>query len=440
MKRPNVVLIVSDDMGYSDLPRYGGRGIPTPNLDRLADGGVLFTQGYSTAPICTPSRIGLFTGRYQQRFGIHDMYGEPEDFRLFLGQSSLASRLKAAGYATGLVGKWHMGSRSCISGNDPGHPLEFGFDEYVGISWGMSSYVPGSTLYRNREAFPAPEYLTDCFGTEACAFIEREKDGPFFLMLAFNAVHAPLEAPGDDLSFLDAGGEFPGSPDRKTYAAMLVSMDRNIGRVLRTLEDLGLDGSTYVGFINDNGGGGNNTPPHTRNTACNAPLRGFKFDLYEGGVRVPMMLRGPGYPRGRVCASMASGMDFAPTLLRAAGVDFAPAEFDGIDLGPHLRGGAPPPHETLYWHNRRWDGPFRKQGPVAAHNRAIREGRWKMVRPNVADDGSSTPPWELYDLDRDIGEQHNLAPEWPDVVDDLGRKFDAWLAPMPRWPEWGKGR
>jgi arylsulfatase A-like enzyme len=316
--------------------------------------------------------------------------------------------------------------------------MDFGFDEYTGIAWGMSSYRPGSTLYRGREAFPSPEYLTDFFGKTACDFIDRKKDAPFFLMLAFNAVHAPLEAEQTDIDLMDTGGEFPGSPDRKTYAAMLVNMDRNIGRVLDKLQGLGLEESTYVGFINDNGGGGNNTPKHTRNTACNAPLRGFKFDLYEGGVRVPMMLKGPNVPGGKVYTSMVSGMDFAPTFLRAAGIAFDVDEFDGADIIPHIDGEDGTPHDTLYWHNRRWDGPFQNQGPIAAHNWAIREGRWKMVRPNVPDDRSTMPVWELYDLENDIGEQHNLAPEYPGIVERLGARFEVWLRAMPRWPEWNQ--
>jgi arylsulfatase A-like enzyme len=249
-------------------------------------------------------------------------------------------------------------------------------------------------------------------------------------MLAFNAVHAPLEATDMDLEAL--GGEFPGSADRRTYAAMLASMDRNVGRVLDTLGDLGLDGDTFIGFVNDNGGGGNNTPKHTRNTARNAPLRGFKFDLYDGGIRVPMMLSGPGLSGGTRCNSMVSAMDFAPTFLSAAGIEPEPTELDGVDLLPHLQGDEPPPHDILFWCNRRWDGPFQAQGPVDSHNRAMREGRWKMVQPAVPDDGSEAPPWELYDLSADIGEQHNLAPEYPETVARLNARYKEWLAAMPQ--------
>ncbi|MFP4381099.1 MAG: sulfatase-like hydrolase/transferase [Candidatus Sumerlaeia bacterium] len=432
--KPNFVLIVSDDMGYSDMPLYAKSDIHTPALNRLAKSGVLFTNGYSTAPICTPSRQGIITGRNQQRFGAYCMYTQPDQFVLFREETTLPQMLKGAGYATGLVGKWHMGPRECISGDAYGHPCDHGFDEYVGIPWGMSSYQPGVDLYRGRkEKFQAPEYLTDFFGKEAVDFIQRHQEQPFFLMLAFNAVHAPLEAIDGDLDKL--GGEFPGSPDRKTYAAMLEAMDRNVGRVLDALQELNLEGETWVGFINDNGGGGNNTPEHTRNTACNAPLRGFKFDLYEGGVRVPMMLRGPGLPVGMVCDDMVSGMDFAPTFLQAAGLDL-PVEkpMDGVDLSPFLKGQTDAkPHDTLFWCNRVWDGPFQQQGPRNnIHNEAMRKNNWKIVRRAVPVDGEAENPWELYDLSKDIGEQHNIAPEYPELTEKLAGEFEAWRAPLPK--------
>jgi arylsulfatase A-like enzyme len=327
-----------------------------------------------------------------------------------------------------------MGPRECISGDDPGHPCDHGFDEYVGIPWGMSPYQPGVPLYRGRkEEFKAPEYLTDFFGKEAVAFIERNQEQPFFLMLAFNAVHAPLEAIDEDLEKI--GGEFPGSPDRKTYAAMLESMDRNVGRVLDALKAAGLADTTYVGFINDNGGGGNNTPGHSRNTACNAPLRGFKFDLYEGGVRVPMMLRGPGLPSAVVCDDMVSGMDFAPTFLKAAGLTLPEDKaMDGVDLGPFLRGESDAkPHEALFWCNRLWDGPFQHQSPNDhIHNEAMRKGKWKIVRLAVPIDGEAENAWELYDLSKDLGEQHNLAPEYPELTAQLAYEYETWRSEMPR--------
>jgi len=247
---PNVVLIFSDDMGYSDLPKFGKSEIPTPALDRLANDGVIFTDAYVTAPICVASRMGLMTGQYQQRFGMYDnIYGE-DKVRLFLNQTLLPQVFQKAGYRTALVGKWHL------SGNgqekDPyGGPGERGFDEFVRILGGGSSFWEGTTVYRNDKAFPAPEYLTDFWGTEACQFIDRNKSNPFFLYLAFNAVHAPLHALESDLDqFLDIK-----DGNRRIYDGMLLAMDRSIGRVLDRLDQHGLSENTIVIFLNDNGGG-----------------------------------------------------------------------------------------------------------------------------------------------------------------------------------------
>jgi arylsulfatase A-like enzyme len=499
--KPNIVLIVSDDMGYSDIPKFGNSEIATPSLDRLADGGTTLHEGYVTAPICTPSRIGMITGRHQQRMGIFDMYSHPQGFELFRNESTLPARLREAGYATGLVGKWHMGPRECISGTEPGHPIEHGFDSYVGIPWGMSSYQPGATLYRNRRPFSAPTYLTDFFGDEACSFINDNRDGPFFLMLAFNAVHAPLEATDMDLNAL--GGEFPGSPDRKTYGAMLRSLDRNVGRVLDALAEAGLEENSLVFFINDNGGGGNHTPRHTRNTARNAPLRGYKFDLYEGGVRVPFMVKWPKrIAAGQSYHGMCSALDILPTACAAAGIPVSNAEsLDGVNLLPFLpseppagpspqpgstptpatsstarpeslaRPGSTPtpaagstarlesvaqpgstptpaagstarpesvarpgstPHEELFWCNRTWAGPKNRQSPVRGfHNWAMRRGNLKYVRRAVPPDYNGGEPWELYDLSRDLGEQHDLAPEYPGLIRNATDRFHEWLGGLP---------
>jgi arylsulfatase A-like enzyme len=442
---PNIVLIVSDDMGYSDIPRLGDTDIATPALDRLADEGCLFTNGYVTAPICSPSRMGILSGRYQQRSGVYDIYYQRDisGYHLWVKQKTIADYLQNAGYRTGLVGKWHAGEVKEPWG---AHPMEKGFDEYVGIPGGMSSYLPGVELYRGHEPFEAPKYLTEYFGDEACAFIDRNAGNPFFLYLGFNAVHAPLEAMDEDLQAL---GEYP-SPDRKTYAGMLRAMDRNIGRVLDTLDGHGLAQNTLVFFINDNGGGGNHTPEHTRNTAHNRPLRGYKFDLYEGGIRVPYLVRFPGrVEAGRVEHRVVSALDIAPTALAAAGIE--PTEdLDGVDLLPWLaaggraagagRSGGPPagdtraddPHPVLCWQNRVWAGSFQAQKPLHGfHNQAIRKGRWKMVRRMVPlHDLSCGEPWELYDLSVDVGEAHNLAPEYPGVVNELYREFNRWHSGM----------
>ncbi|NQT39301.1 MAG: sulfatase-like hydrolase/transferase, partial [Planctomycetes bacterium] len=229
--KPNVVLILSDDMGYSDLPKFGKSEIPTPNIDRLAAEGVLFTDAYVTAPICVASRMGLMTGQYQQRFGIYDnIYGE-ERTRLFLRQTLMPAVFQNAGYRTALVGKWHLSGNKRLQ-YETGGPLTRGFDEFVGIRGGDSSFWKGTPVFRGEKKFPAPEYLTDLWGSEACAFIDRNRSGPFFLYLAFNAVHAPMHA-------IDADRDkFPNVADenRRTYDGMLLAMDRSIGHVLDRLD------------------------------------------------------------------------------------------------------------------------------------------------------------------------------------------------------------
>jgi len=301
--KPNVILILSDDMGYSDLPKFGKSEIPTPNIDRLASEGVLFTNAYVTAPICVASRMGLMTGQYQQRFGIYDnIYGE-EKVRLFLRTTLLPALFQKAGYRAALVGKWHLNGKKLLQYETAG-PCQRGFDEFVGIRGGDSSFWKGTPVFRGDKKFPAPEYLTDLWGSEACAFIDRNRSQPFFLYLAFNAVHAPMHALDADRDrFPDVEGE-----NRRTYNGMLLAMDRSIGRVLERLDKHGIADNTIVLFLNDNGGGGSTTryAPHSRNFANNKPLRGHKFDVFEGGVRVPMIMRWPGTCRRGRCIARRS--------------------------------------------------------------------------------------------------------------------------------------
>jgi arylsulfatase A-like enzyme len=366
--------------------------------------------------------MAINTGRYHQRFGIYDNMYDPREVKLFFEETTLAQHLKYQGYATGLVGKWHL-SGNRFPPNGP-TPEQRGFDEWVGIEGGMSAYLPPVKVYRNSQPFEANEYLTDFWGSEAVRFIERNRQRPFFLYLGFNAPHAPLHALDDDKT---AGEAL--SPDRRTYGGMVKAMDRNIGRVLTVLRQMNLERNTLVAFINDNGGGGNHTPPHTRNTGRNAPLRGYKFDLWEGGIRAPMVLRYPGrVPAGRSYNEMVSSMDLAPTFVRAAGGEL-PRErpFDGADLLPYLNSQkVRAPHSLLCWENRAWLGPRGKQRPAAGqHNQAIRKGKWKAVR--LAGD----PEWQLFDLERDPGEQHDMATEYPGIVTDLDSEFAQWRKAMP---------
>jgi len=431
--KPNVIVIVTDDMGYADLPAFGNSEIPTPNIDRLVQSGVQLTQAYATAPICVPSRMGLLTGRYQQRFGVYTNVYSPEENRLWLEETTLAGALKRHGYRTGLIGKWHL-SGNKLPWSMIG-PDQRGFDEFVGIGGGMSDYWKGAALLRYEkggyQAFEAPEYLTDFFGHEAEAFIRNHADKPFFLYLAFNAPHAPLHALEQDEKAVTADWI---SPERRTYGGMVVAVDRNVGRVLDALVEHRLEKNTLVIFVNDNGGGGNNAQWHTRNTARNLPFRGHKYDVQEGGVRVPMIIRWPGeLPAGGRFHGLASTLDVFPTALAAASVSHpADRECDGVNLLPYLKGAAQgDPHEFLYWQQLHIDRP--NQRPPSApdlHQFAVRSGKWKAVKLDQQPEGSDSRAWELYDLSRDPGELQDVATEFPEVTTTLAKQFASWQRGM----------
>ena len=433
-KQPNVILIMSDDMGYSDLPKFGKSEIPTPNIDRLAKEGTLFTDAYVTAPICVASRMGLLTGQYQQRFGIYDnIYGEDKT-RLFLNQTLLPAVFQDAGYRTAHVGKWHLSGNKRLQYETAG-PRERGFDESIAILGGGSAFWKGTPVFRNGKEFPAPEYLTDYWGTEACAFIDRAHAQPFFLYLAYNAVHSPMHAlDGDRAKFPKVKDE-----NRRTYDGMLLAMDRSIGRVLDRLDKHGIADNTIVVFLNDNGGGGSTDlyAAHSRNYANNKPLSGHKFDVLEGGVRVPMIMRWPKHaPAGKVYGEMVSSTDVYPTLVTAADLQMPKGQpADGVDLLPFINGkNTSKPHEWLCWQNRSWQ-PRKKGGFVVptpkVHNSAIRKGNWKLVRMNENIGSDASPPaWKLYDLTQDIGERKDLADKHKEVVKELDTHFEKWRSSM----------
>jgi arylsulfatase A-like enzyme len=433
-RRPNFVLIFADDLGYGDVSCCGGE-VPTPNIDSIAVQGVRFSDGYVTAPVCSPSRAGLLTGRYQERFGhefnIEGHWWRPQEVEqhgLDLGQITVAQLLRDAGYATGLVGKWHLGMEPAY------HPLERGFDEFFGcLSWGYVFNPPGKPwspppdglteqegrehfqellgpIYRGREPVEVDAYFTDALSKEAVSFIERHRREPFFLYLSYTAVHVPLEATS---KYLD---RFPDlQPEsRRTYAAMTSALDDGVGSVLAALRDHGLEEDTLVFFLSDNGAltlvrG----PQYARNT----PLRGGKLTPYEGGVRIPFLAMWPGrIPAGLVSRQPIVSFDIPLTMLAAAGVA-PPADrpLDGVDLMPNLEGrGAGVPHQAICW----------RYGP----NRAVRVGDWKLVQ-------FGGNPVELYDLEHDVGETRNLAGERPETVARLERAYASWEAQMvpPAW-------
>jgi arylsulfatase A-like enzyme len=421
-RRPNIVVLLADDLGYADLGFQGCSDIPTPNLDALAAGGVRCTNGYVSGPYCSPTRAGLMTGRYQERFGHEFNPGGRRDdpaVGLPLSETTMADRLRAAGYKTGLVGKWHLGEARKF------RPLERGFDEFFGFLGGAHSYFPARdvrSIYRGRQVVDEREYLTDALGREAVAFIDRHKREPFFLYLAFNAVHTPMHATDARLQ------RFAGIADerRRTYAAMTVAMDEAVGRVLDTLRTAGLEDNTLMFFFSDNGG------PTMRGTtingSSNAPLHGSKRTTLEGGVRIPFVASWKGkLPAGKTYDQPIIQLDILPTALAAAGVEVQPEwKLDGVNLLPYLTGASDAqPHETLNWR-------FGEQ-------MALRKGDWKLVRYDPTADGmpgKEATSAKLYDLAHDIGEEHDLASAEPDRVKELTAIWDAWNGQLAR-PLWG---
>jgi arylsulfatase A-like enzyme len=417
-RKPNVVILLADDLGYADLGFQGCKDIPTPNLDGLAKGGVRCTSGYVSGPYCSPTRAGLMTGRYQTRFG-HEFNPGGPNAGLPLTETTMAERLKAAGYATGWVGKWHLGGAARL------RPERRGFDETFGFLGGAHPYFPdtGAPIFRGGEAVAEKEYLTDAFGREAVAFIDRHKKEPFFLYLAFNAVHTPMHATEDRLKKFDAVKD----RQRHTYDAMTLALDDAVGRVLGKLRAEGLEENTLVFFFSDNGGP--TMKGTTINGSSNAPLRGSKRTTLEGGVRVPFVVSWKGrLPAGKVYDRPVIQLDILPTALAAAGAE-AKAEWklDGVNLLPYLDGkDAGTPHEALYWR-------FGEQ-------MAIRRGDWKLVRYDPAADGDKgkATPAKLYNLAQDIGEANDLAAKEPDKLKELEAAWQKWDATLVR-PLWGPG-
>lgn len=420
--RPNIVVLLADDLGYADLGFHGSRQAVTPNLDTLAREGVRFTNAYATCPYCSPSRAALLTGRYQQRFG-HEFnpallrrggagQGLPTD------EITVAQRLHDAGYATALFGKWHLGEEARF------HPLARGFDEFVGFLGGMHDYLAADDptwgpLLRGRQPATLDGHLTDVLAREAADFITRHRAKPFFLCLFFNAVHTPLEAPPAHSRRF----EHVADPNRRGYLGLLSQLDAAVGTVLARLKTLNLDENTLVFFLSDNGGA---TAKFEPNAARNDPLRGGKGDTWEGGIRVPLVARWPGtLPAGAVFRPPVIHLDIAGTALAAAGVTSPGPPLDGVNLLPYATGrDSSAPHPALYWR-------FGSQ-------MAVRAGDWKLVRPSRGlhehEDIAKEPL--LFNLSDDSGETHDLAALHPGKVRELQALWDRWDAELvpPAWP------
>jgi len=427
--RPNIVLIVADDLGASDLACYGSTFHRTPRLDALARDGVRFTQAYAACPVCSPTRAAVMTGRAPARTGITDWLpgrGDRPDQKLLRpalwqqlasDEITIAELLKSAGYATGHIGKWHLGGEGFgplqqgfdvnIAGDDTGSPLSY-FAPYE-----RKTPQGGLRKMTGLDDAPAGEYLTDRLGVEAERFIAAHADRPFFLYLPHYGVHTPMRAPEEMVAAYDPTGRKPGTQQNPIYAAMLESVDAAVGRVVDALAKHGLTENTLVIFTSDNGGLSVEEGPNTPATS-NAPLREGKGYLYEGGLRVPLIVAGAGVDKpGRTDDTPVWSCDFFPTIAELTGLPQTSAA-DGVSLLPLLASAAVVERDALHWHYPHYANQGGKPGG------AIRAGPWKLIE--FYENGRR----ELFDLSKDPRESKNVAADHPDVVAELAKRLDAW--------------
>ena len=421
--RPNIVVIISDDSGYNEFSLNGSTTFATPRIDSIARDGVRFTEGYTSGTVCSPTRAGLLTGRYQNRFGhefnIPPVYSETNG--LPLSETTLADVMQEAGYRTIALGKWHLGYAPAF------HPLSRGFTDYHGFLQGARSYFPLekptilNRLLRDREPIPETfDYITDELGRAAADYIAAAKQQPFFMYLAFNATHGPNHATAADLAHVGDG------PGNRTHRAMTHALDRAVGMVLDALDEQQLTDNTLVVFLNDNGGvrGHDNTP-----------LRGFKGSTWEGGIRVPFAMRWPSrIAAGQVCKAPVISLDIFPTAMAAAGIETTPGQpLDGVNLLPWLTEHRDDrPHTTLYWKNgSKW---------------AVRDGDLKLVvspgpsgKQGRRERPQAEPETGLFDIRRDPAEAHDLTAERAADVARLTTLYEAWSKDFPETP-WGPGK
>jgi arylsulfatase A-like enzyme len=416
--RPNLLFILADDLGWADLSCYGRPDFKTPNIDRLALQGMRFTNAYSAAPVCTPTRVGFHTGRYPARLRIG--LEEPIQARKAIGERvktlgiphdhpTVASVLKGVGYETALIGKWHVGYLPSFG------PLRYGYDEFFGIMSGGGDYFThrdpagDPDLFEGEVPVERAGYTTDLLTERAVDYLKRRRTAPFYLSLHYTAPHWPWEGPGDlgVSKALKNGYEgFTAGGSLKVYAEMMRSLDAGVGRVLSALRAAGLEKNTLVIFTSDNGG---------ERFSFNWPFRGEKFDVHEGGIRVPALVRWPGVIRaGSVSDQPVITMDWTATMIAAAGgKPDSKYPLDGEDVVDVLRSKRPPFDRTFYWRTI-------KQG-------GMRSGKWKYIREEKSD--------LLYDLSADEREQANLAGMYPQKLAEMRAKFDSWAAGMEQYPE-----
>lgn len=432
--KPNVIVLLADDLGYGELSCQGNPEIPTPHIDSIASNGVRFSNGYVTGPNCSPSRAGLLSGRIPTRFGYENNpigeRNEDPSIGFPASEVTIAETLLDAGYVTGIIGKWHLGGTAAY------HPFRHGFEEFFGFTHEGHYFVPppweGVSTMLRRKTLPGggtegrwvgekglsyhkwprnepdydannpiirggqpveeSEYLTDALTREAVDFIDRHDDKPFFLYVPYNAVHSPLQGANAYMK------KFSHIEDlqRRIFAAMLANMDDSVGDILKQLRKSGLEEDTIVFFLSDNGG------PTKELTSSNLPLRMGKGSMYEGGLRVPFMVQWKGtLPAGKVYDKPVTSLDIYATAAANAKAD-APENIEGVDLVPYLTGkNSGRPHQTLFW----------RQGGKSG----LRHGDWKLVRMS----NNKNAKWELYDLSKDISEENDLANSNPERVAEL---------------------
>ncbi|BAX81092.1 sulfatase-like hydrolase/transferase [Labilibaculum antarcticum] len=419
-QKKNIVMLFADDAGYHDFGFQGSKTFKTPNIDQLASEGMVFNEAYTTAAVCGPSRAGLLTGIYQQRYGIEEnnVPGYMSESSKLLGDEmglplhlkTVADYLHPLGYQSIILGKWHLGDA------DKYHPLSRGFDEFYGFRGGARSFFamnqkeaferPENRLEKGFGNFEEPEkYLTDEIADEACDFIDRNQKKPFFMYVSFNAVHSPLESKKSDLD------QFEGLiGKRKQLAAMTLAMDRACGMILDKLKELGLEENTLIVFANDNGG-----PDGT--STCNYPLSGCKSNFLEGGIRVPCIMKLPNVIKpGSEYTKAVSMLDMLPTFVNAAAGNASEIKgLDGVDLLPYVTGkNMAAPHEMLFWKKE--------------NRGVVRQGDWKLLR-------FPDRPAELYNIAKDITESNNLAYKHPEKVREMYKLLWEWEGGLER-PLW----
>ena len=416
--KPNIIFILADDLGWAELGCYGNTFNETPNLDRLAKQGMRFTDAYAAAPVCSPYRAALMTGQYPARVGITDYLRPNDKNHLSTHYVTIAKALKSAGYTTGIIGKWHL-TGYANHGTQEFPPALHGFDETIvsenrGIGGG-SYFHPYHFNREIQKRLPGEEYLVDRCNLEAVEFIERHKDGPFFLYLSHYAVHTRLNGKPEYVAEFEnkpGGGKGPKARRNNPHlAAQLKSIDEGVGMIVKKLDELDLSDETVLIFIGDNGG--------EDRVTSNAPLRAGKSTLYEGGIRVPLIVRYPKIvPAGTLCRTPTSNIDFYPTLCQLASVRLEfKQHVDGVSLIPLLKNPkATLQRDTLYWHY-----PLDKPHFLGGHSSgAVRKGDWKLIE--YFDTGGK----ELYNLADDISETNNLASKNPEKAAELQGLLKAW--------------